>query len=142
MGNAATHIDLFDRTIQETYGWINDVMEETGLRERHHGLQALRSVLHALRDELSVEQNAALSAQLPTMIRGLYFESWTPKARIQHSTREAFVQKISRTFAAYSEPFDTERVIVGVLAVMERRLSDECRKIRSTLPKHLRDFWP
>lgn len=140
--NAATHIDLFDRTIQETHGWLGDVMSESGLRDRHYALQALRSVLHALRDELSVEQNAALSAQLPTMIRGLYFEGWVPNRTGDHTTRESFVRKIDRAFMGYAEPFDVGRIITGVLAVLERRLTDECRKIRATLPKDLRELWP
>lgn len=39
---------------------------------------ALRSVLHTLRDRLTVEEAADLSAQLPLMIRGIYFDAWTP----------------------------------------------------------------
>lgn len=137
-----THIELFDRTIQETHAWLSDVMTEGGLRDRHYALQALRAVLHALRDELSVEQNAAFSAQLPTMIRGLYFEGWTPNLTAHHRTRSAFVGNVEAMFSGYAEPFDTERIVVGVLAVLERRLTDECRKIRATLPKDLRELWP
>lgn len=140
--NATTHIELFDRTIQETQAWLSEVMAETGLRDRHYALQALRAVLHALRDEISVEQNAALSAQLPTMIRGLYFEGWVPNFAPEHGTSGAFLRKVERTFFGYAEPFDVERITPGVLGVLERRLSDECRKIRATLPKDLRDLWP
>lgn len=140
--HATAHIDLFDRTIQETHAWLGEVMSESGLRDRHYALQALRSILHALRDELSVEQNAGLSAQLPTMIRGLYFEGWVPNRFGDHTSREAFVRKIDRAFVDYAEPLDVDRIITGVLAVLERRLTDECRKIRATLPKDLRDLWP
>lgn len=140
--NATTHIDLFDRTIQETHGWLVEVMSETGLRDRHYALQALRAVLHALRDEIGVEQNAALSAQLPTMIRGLYFEGWVPNRSGAHGTREDFVRKVYRTFMGYAEPFDIDRIVTGTLAALEQRLTDECRKIRATLPKDLRDLWP
>lgn len=142
MASGSTHIDLFDRTIQETHGWLSDVMTETGLRDRHHALQALRSVLHAVRDELSVEQNAGLSAQFPTMIRGMYYEGWVPNFVPDHGTRETFVRKIEKPFSSYAQPFDIDRIVTGVLAVMERRMTDECRKIRATLPKDLRELWP
>ncbi len=142
MAKTATHIDLFDRTIQETHNWLADVMSESGLRDRHYALQALRAVLHAVRDELSVEQNAALSAQLPTMLRGLYFEGWVPNFTPVHGSSAAFLRKVERTFSGYAEPFDLERIVTGVLGVMERRLTDECRKIRATLPKDLRELWP
>lgn len=137
-----THIDLFDRTIQETHVWLGEVMTETGLRDRHYALQALRTVLHALRDELSVDQNAALSAQLPTMIRGLYFEGWTPARRPEHASRDEFTGKVDKAFFGYAGPFDIEQITTGVLAVLEHRLTDESRKIRATLPGDLRELWP
>lgn len=142
MANPATHIELFDRTLAETQSWLSDVMAETGLRDRHYALQALRSVLHAVRDELSVEQNAAVSAQLPTMIRGLYFEGWVPNFVPVHGTGEDFLRKVDAGFFGYAEPYDLQRVVTGVLEVLERRMTDEFRKVRATLPKDLRAFWP
>ena len=142
MPNSATHIDLFDRTIQETQSWLSEVMTEAGLRDRHYALQALRAVTHAVRDELSVEQNSALSAQLPTMLRGIYYEGWVPNLSGEHGSAEAFVQKVERAFAGYADPFDVDRIVTGVLSVLEQRLRDECRKVRATLPKDLRELWP
>lgn len=142
MANPTTHIELFDRTLQETHAWLSEVMTETALVDRHYALQALRAVLHAVRDELSVEQNAAVSAQLPTMIRGLYFEGWVPNFVPVHGTREDFLRKIDRTFFGYAQPYDLERIATGVLAVLERRMTEEFRKVRATLPKDLRSLWP
>jgi uncharacterized protein (DUF2267 family) len=34
--------------------------------------------LHALRDRLTVDLAAKLAAQLPTLIRGIYYEDWDP----------------------------------------------------------------
>src|SRR3546814_6955305 len=39
---------------------------------------ALRSVLHALRDRLTLEEAAHLGAQLPMLVRGIYYDSWHP----------------------------------------------------------------
>lgn len=143
MANQATaHIEIFDRTVVQTQAWLDEILIETGLRERHYALQALRAVLHAVRDELSVEQNAALAAQFPTLLRGLYFEGWVPNVTVRHGSREEFLRKIDRAFESYSEPFDLERIITGVLGILERRHTEECRKLRATLPKELREFWP
>jgi uncharacterized protein (DUF2267 family) len=35
-------------------------------------------VLHALRDHLTVDMAANLASQLPTLIRGIYYEDWDP----------------------------------------------------------------
>jgi uncharacterized protein (DUF2267 family) len=38
----------------------------------------LRATLHALRDRLIIDEVAQLSAQLPMLIRGLYYKGWDP----------------------------------------------------------------
>jgi uncharacterized protein (DUF2267 family) len=46
--------------------------------KRNQSYSALRAVLHALRDRLTVAETAHLSAQLPMLIRGIYFKGWDP----------------------------------------------------------------
>ncbi len=48
---------------------------------RHHMLSArarLKAVLQTLRDRITVNEAADFAAQLPTIVRGLYFEEWHP----------------------------------------------------------------
>ena len=37
-------------------------------------------MLHALRDRLTVDMAANLAPQLPTLIRGIYYEDWNPSS--------------------------------------------------------------
>jgi uncharacterized protein (DUF2267 family) len=46
------------------------------LEDRHHAYVALRAVLHALRDRLPPEVAVHLGAQLPILVRGIYYEGW------------------------------------------------------------------
>lgn len=39
----------------------------------------LRCVLHQLRDRLTIDEGLQLAAQLPTLIRGSYYEGWQPR---------------------------------------------------------------
>ena len=74
-----TGLDVFDTTVHKTHVWLNDIMQELGWEDRHKAYLGLRTTLHALRDRLTVEETAQLAAQLPMLIRGLYYEGWDPR---------------------------------------------------------------
>ena len=62
---------------QEARNWIDELMSELNCDERK-AYVLLRAVLHGLRDRLSIDEVATLSAYLPTLIRGLFLEDWQP----------------------------------------------------------------
>jgi uncharacterized protein (DUF2267 family) len=139
---AGQRLELFDKTVVETYEWIDDVNGALAWNDRHYGLQALRGVLHALRDELTVDQGAKLAAQMPTLLRGIYYESWNPPVEPLHSRQLQFLTRVERALGGYVPKYDTELVAQTVFAVLESRLSGECAKIKTSLPKELRSLWP
>ncbi len=67
---SSTGLEVFDKTIQTTNSWLNEIGEDLG-PDRQRCYNALRAVLFALRDRLTVEEAADLSAQLPMLIRGI-----------------------------------------------------------------------
>jgi uncharacterized protein (DUF2267 family) len=69
-------VAALDHTIQETNIWLKELAERLHLQDRHHAYAALRAVLHALRDRLTPETAVHLGAQLPMLVRGLYYEGW------------------------------------------------------------------
>jgi uncharacterized protein (DUF2267 family) len=137
------HSDLFDTTVQETYGWIRDVLRETGWEDRRYALQALRGVLHAVRDELTQDQSGHLAAQLPTLVRGFYFEGWDPsRAPADDRDPEAFIDRIRPQFTGYGQAIDYEWLAKAVLRVLKTRIPGSYEKIKTTMPKELRQIWP
>ena len=75
---STTSLDVFDRTLQKTNMWLNQIMEIMGWEDRHAAYTALRAILHALRDRLTVQEAAQHAAQLPMLIRGIDYEGWNP----------------------------------------------------------------
>jgi uncharacterized protein (DUF2267 family) len=75
---STTNIEVFDTTVQKTNEWLRDISRELGDENRRHAYLALRGTLHAIRDFLPIEESAHLSAQLPLLVRGIYFEGWNP----------------------------------------------------------------
>lgn len=138
-----SHIDVLDTTVQETYMWLRDVLRETGWEDRHYALQALRGVLHAVRDELTADQSAHLSAQLPTLLRGVYFEGWDPsKAPAVDRSAESFLNRIRPHFSGYADAVDFAWLARAVLCVLKARVPGEYEKIKATIPKEVRQVWP
>jgi uncharacterized protein (DUF2267 family) len=72
---AATGLEVWDRTLQTTNIWLDEIMEEVG-PDRQTAWHALGAVLRALRDRLPLELAVHLGAQLPLLVRGIYYEQW------------------------------------------------------------------
>ena len=69
---------IIERSVEKAHIWLNELAGELGVEDRQYAYRALRAVLHALRDRLTVDVAAKLAAQLPTLIRGIYYEDWDP----------------------------------------------------------------
>lgn len=67
-------------SIQDEYGIVLDVADKLGEPEHpEYGYNALKSVLHVIRDLLYLEEVILLSSILPTYLRGVFFEEYTPQ---------------------------------------------------------------
>lgn len=136
-------LEVFDTTIQKTNGWLNDLMAELRIQDRHAAYQALRAVLHALRDRLTVEEAADLAAGMPLLVRGIFYEGWRPghRQRLERS-QEAFLKQVMKHYVGkvYVEP---KEMAEGVFAVLSYRIdAGEIRDVRHLLPAPIRDLWP
>jgi uncharacterized protein (DUF2267 family) len=142
---SATGLSVFDETIHLTNAWLNDVMEALGWEDRHRAYMGLRLTLQALRDSLTVDEAAQLSAQLPMLVRGIFFEGWHPAHKpVKERDRDAFVRRVHEGFRQLptDEPIDATAVVQAVFGLLTRRLSDGGRGARQRLSRSLRELWP
>ncbi|HVY85798.1 MAG TPA: DUF2267 domain-containing protein [Caulobacterales bacterium] len=138
-----TGLAVFDTTVQDSNLWLKDVAGQLGGCERQEAYAALRAVLHALRDRLQPQAAVNFAAQLPMLLRGVYFEGWTmPDA----PSRTRSVQDFADAIAASLPPrfqYDPLLCARAVFATAARYLSDgEADKVMSQLPQYLRELWP
>ena len=140
---SATGLDVFDRTVQKTNNWLNDLTQVLYLPDKHKVYLALRATLHALRDRLTVDEAAQLGAQLPMLIRGFYYEGWDPTDKpVRERHKEQFLAHIEEQFIN-DDSIDPEVVARGVFFVLSHRVTDgEIADVKHILPEELRSLWP
>ena len=132
-----------DTTLQKTHAWLNEVQDLGRFPDRHSAFQALRSVLHALRDRLPVDEAAHFGAQLPVLVRGFYYEGWHPAGKPDRiRSQEEFLEGVESGMMP-NRSIDPIKATEAVFELLNRRLSPgEPEKIRAVLPAVLQELWP
>ncbi len=138
---STTRVDIIDRSVEKAHIWVNDVAEELGTDDRQYAYRVLRAFLHALRDHLPVTEAAQLSAQLPTFVRGVFYEGWDPGSPRQLGRDvDAFLRRIAGEAGLRGE---TEASFAAIAAhrVLDRHVSaGEAESVLHLLPEHLREL--
>ncbi|HYG86545.1 MAG TPA: DUF2267 domain-containing protein [Azospirillum sp.] len=134
--------EVLSRSVQETDLWLKELREDLHLENPKQAYGALRAVLHALRDRLTVDEAVHLSAQMPLMLVGVLFDGWRPAATPTNiRTREKFIACVKEHAHGHSE-FDPAAATLGVFRLLERKIEPgQIRKILAQLPEDLRAFW-
>ncbi len=141
-----TGLHTLDSSIQKTNDWVNDVAASLHLSDRQRALAVLRSGLHALRDRLPINSSAHLAAQLPVVLRGLYFEGWRPSdVPTKVRDKQDFLALLQNEIQSGPDglerpPEDVARATFG--AVVRHVSPGEARKVRDSLPAPIRELWP
>ncbi len=74
----AKGLEVIDSTVRKTQEWINEQRERRDWGSDRDALCLLRATLHQIHDRISIAETAQLSAQLPMLIGGMFFEGWQP----------------------------------------------------------------
>jgi uncharacterized protein (DUF2267 family) len=128
--------------IQQTQEWLKQVRDYADLADEQHAYSVLRAVLHQLRDRLTLEEAFGLAAQLPLIIRGIYFEGYQPeKAPERIRSRQAFLDGVATKLRPHRiEPDAAVRAVFATLA--HRCDSGEITDVIDQLPGELKSLWP
>jgi|SRR5579884_2277841 uncharacterized protein (DUF2267 family) len=135
-----TTAGLFQHSLQTTDRWLKEITAQLGWADQRKGYKALRVTFHALRDRLPVNEAAQLSAQLPLVLRGIFWEGWNPAADKPH--HGTFAVELHAGFR-HNPEVDPEDVARAVFAVMTKEISaGEMDDVRSIVPQDMRDLMP
>lgn len=137
------NIPTLASTVQKTKQWVGELMQELQWNDAQKAYHGMRAVLHAVRDRLTIHEAADFAAQLPLLIRGMFYEGWKPDSvPVKDRTKEAFLAHVFNAFHD-DRSVDPERLTRCVLDIVSRHVSaGEMKDIRSIIPKHLHEFFP
>jgi uncharacterized protein (DUF2267 family) len=127
--------------LQPAEAWVDELMQQLGWHDRQRTCSALLAALHALRDSLGRDDAIYVGAQLPVLLRGLYYEGWHPGSR-KAASRSAFLERIldgvHRGVAV-----DTEEVARAVLAVLAAHVAAaDLESVKAATPRPIHNLWP
>jgi uncharacterized protein (DUF2267 family) len=136
-----TGITTIDRTVEHTMQWVDDVCNELSDPDHAHGWIALRAVLRQLREMIDSDEAVQLAAQLPMLLRGLYFEGWNPLRPVPPlRDRQVFLDLVQADLG--SARVDALRAARAVFCVLNRRPDGEAEQARDRLAAPIRELWP
>jgi uncharacterized protein (DUF2267 family) len=122
------------KEIEHAYGWPKD--------RRKQSYAALRAVLHPVRDRLTVEECAQFGAQLPTLLRGIYYDGWKPSETPLKMSKEEFFTRVRENFP-YAIEGDTEQLARTVLKALQQYVSSgEWDDLKAIFPASLATTLP
>jgi uncharacterized protein (DUF2267 family) len=139
----ATYEHSIEHTAQLTREWVGELARLLDWEDRQRAYRLLRVTLQALRNWLDVDEAGQLGGQLPTLVRGFYYDGWRPAVTAAGArSKAAFLERISSAFTV--DPIaDPEEAVCSVFRLLNARISaGEVEDVRLHLPKHLRELWP
>ena len=139
---STTGLDVFDKTLQTTNIWLDEVMETVG-PDRKVAWHVLGAVLRTLRDRLPPGLAAHLGAQLPLLVRGAYYDQYRVGQNPERlNTEDEFLTHVTEEFGGI-RPVNVRTATRSVLAVLDRHVAPGlAEKVKAALPERLRGLWP
>ena len=138
---SANGLEVFDKTLETTHVWLKEIMEDLG-PDRQVAWKALSVVLRKLRDRLPLGLAAHLGAQLPILIRGIYYDQFEPgKLPTECNSLEEFVAEVAEWLSDI-RPVDPDTAVRSVFRVLSHHVDPgQIAKVREALPRSLRQSW-
>jgi uncharacterized protein (DUF2267 family) len=136
-------LEVIDHSAQTAHEWVSELAGRLDYVSRPSAMRLLRTTLRLVRDHLLIDELAQFAAQLPLLIRGMFFEGWVPKRTpIRDRSAEGFLRAIEDQMGD-AEDYRGAEDVKYVFELLNAHLTaGEIEDVRSSLPPKIRAFWP
>jgi uncharacterized protein (DUF2267 family) len=134
-----TGVQSLDRSIDKTNVWLADIADGFGTTDRRLAYRVMRAWLHTLRDRLTVEVAAHFAAQLPELVRGVFYDGWSPSRVPVKYDRGEYLARFARDARVHQN--DVGKAAALVTAAARRHMSNGVvDEAIGLLPAHIREL--
>jgi uncharacterized protein (DUF2267 family) len=133
-------VDSIERSVQKANEWLAELADELGTEDRAMAWRVLRGYLQLVRDRLTVEEAAQLAAQLPHLLRGVFYEGFDPGHQPKKiRDRDEFVAALADR-SQLSDHAQAAYVAAAATRVLRKHVTPgEIDDILAQLPEEIRD---
>jgi uncharacterized protein (DUF2267 family) len=138
---ATIGIASLDHAPQVFAEWLNELCDDLGF-PKPRAYMLLRETLHAIRDFLTVDEAANLAAQLPVLVRGVYFQGWNPsETPAKPRSKTDLIERIASRFE--KEPLEEpDLAVAAVIDLLRRHVSwGEFQQVKHAMRKPAQQLW-
>jgi uncharacterized protein (DUF2267 family) len=132
-------VDTIERNYHEANEWVNELCRELGTNDEALAWRVLRADLQVLRDRLTIDEGAQLAAQLPHMLRGVFYEGFDPghqPQKIRHA--DDFLHRIAER-AELPDVTGAQPAAAAATRVLRRHITEgEFEDVMAQLPEEVR----
>jgi uncharacterized protein (DUF2267 family) len=139
---STTGIATLDHAPQVFAEWLNQLRADLDWSDKARAYLLLHETLHAVRDFLTVGEAADLAAQLPVLVRGVFYEGWEPsRTPVRPRSKRDLIARVDARFARHPLD-DTEAAVGAVFRLLRRHVSEgELDQVRHALRKPIQELW-
>ncbi len=135
----ATQSDPLAPAVHTAHEWLHAVADRIGTNDRAFTYHVVRAWLHTVRDRIDVAASARLTAQLPEILRGIYYEDWVPgHVPVRHRTDEFITQFAHEAMITRDQVPDLVGAVTDVM--LQRCSRGQLDGLFAVLPAPLREL--
>ena len=135
----STGVSSLDRSIDKSNAWLAGIEAGFGTHDRRLAYRVARAWLHNLRDRLTVEVAAHFAAQLPELLRGVFYDGWNPsRVPVKYGPAE-YVARFAREARIRESDVPTASAVVTA-TVRQHMSAGAVDEAFALLPGHLREL--
>jgi len=138
----------FEKHLNKANEFVNTLSANLGIADKEKVYRIFKSVLHALRDSISMENSLHFLAQLPFILKASYVENWSHKnnnIKIKHI--KDFVHLIKKNDGkAFDFDLLSDNEIKRICSIIFSTIGDfisegEMESIKSVLPSEIKQLF-